>query len=57
MLLPMISRLVVLLLLASAGLAQVPEGVPRQLARERAANISDVLYRTQPESPTALVVG
>jgi aminopeptidase N len=41
----MILRLLVLLLVASAALAQVPEGIPRQLARERAANISDVHYK------------
>ncbi len=45
MLLPMIRQLIVLFLFASAALAQVPEGVPRQLARERAANVSDVHYR------------
>lgn len=45
MLLPMIRQLILLLLFASAALAQVPEGVPRQLARERAANISDVRYK------------
>jgi aminopeptidase N len=40
-----IRGLVVLLLLTSAALAQVPEGIPRQFARERAANISDVHYK------------
>jgi aminopeptidase N len=33
------------LALASVSFAQVPEGIPRQLARDRAANISDVRYR------------
>jgi len=41
----MIRRLLVLLLFSSAALAQIPEGIPRQLARERAANISDVYYQ------------
>ena len=41
----MIRRLLVLLLFTSAALAQVPEGIPRQLARERATNISDVHYK------------
>jgi len=41
----MIRRLLVLLLFTSGALAQVPEGIPRQLARERAANISDVYYK------------
>src|SRR5215472_18896713 len=41
----MIRRLLVLLLFSAVALAQVPEGIPRQLARERAANISDVYYR------------
>jgi aminopeptidase N len=41
----MIRRLLVLLVFTSAALAQVPEGIPRQLARERAANISDVHYK------------
>lgn len=41
----MIRRLLVLLLFTGAALAQVPEGVPRHLARERAANISDVHYK------------
>jgi aminopeptidase N len=41
----MIRRRLVLLLFTSAALAQVPEGIPRQLARERAANISDVYYK------------
>src|SRR5512146_1419191 len=45
MLLSMIRYLLVFLLFASAALAQVPEGVPRQLARERAANVSDVRYK------------
>lgn len=45
MLLPMIRYFFVLLLLASASAAQVPEGIPRQLARERAATISDVHYK------------
>lgn len=40
----MIRRLL-LLLLTSAALSQVPDGIPRQLARERAANISDVHYK------------
>jgi len=38
-------RHLLVLLFASAALAQVPEGIPRQLARERAANISDVSYK------------
>ena len=41
----MIHRLLVLFFLASSALAQVPEGIPRQLARGRAANISDVHYK------------
>ena len=41
----MIPRLLALLLFTSGALAQVPEGIPRQLARERAANISDVHYK------------
>ena len=41
----MVRRLLVLLLFTSGALAQVPEGIPRQLARERAANISDVYYK------------
>ncbi|MDT8067680.1 MAG: M1 family aminopeptidase [Terriglobia bacterium] len=45
MLLSMIRYLLVFLLFASAALAQVPEGIPRQLARERAANVSDVHYK------------
>jgi aminopeptidase N len=45
MLLPMIRRLVVPFLVISAALAQAPEGIPRQLARERATNISDVHYK------------
>ncbi|MGH9522749.1 MAG: M1 family metallopeptidase [Terriglobales bacterium] len=32
-------------LAATVCFAQVPEGIPRQLARERAANISDVHYK------------
>ena len=38
-------RTLFLLLFASAAFAQVPEGIPRQLARERAANISEVHYK------------
>jgi aminopeptidase N len=38
-------RLLVLFLLSSAVLAQVPEGIPRQLARDRVANVSDVHYK------------
>jgi hypothetical protein len=37
----MIRRLLVLFPFTSAALAQVPEGIPRQLARERAADIGD----------------
>ena len=37
--------LLIVLALASASFAQVPAGIPRQLARERAANISDVHYK------------
>jgi aminopeptidase N len=33
-----------LILLAAAALAQAPEGIPRDLARQRAAQISDVRY-------------
>ncbi|HEU5401064.1 MAG TPA: peptidase M1, partial [Terriglobales bacterium] len=55
MLLPMIRYLFLLLLIASGALAQVPEGIPRQLARERAASISDVHYKLslslQPHAP------
>jgi aminopeptidase N len=41
----MIRRVLVLFLLTSGALAQAPEGIPRQLARERAANISNVHYK------------
>lgn len=34
-----------MLLFTSFALAQVPEGIPRDLARERAANISEVHYK------------
>ena len=43
---PMFRRLAFSLIFFSlAALAQVPEGIPRQLARERAANISDLHYK------------
>lgn len=38
-------RCLALLFFTSGALAQVPEGIPRQLARDRAANISDVHYK------------
>ncbi len=42
----MLKRIFVLwFVLATVALAQVPEGIPRQLARDRAANISDVHYK------------
>src|SRR2546421_8133583 len=34
-----------LLVLSTVSLAAVPEGIPRELARQRAAAISDVRYR------------
>jgi hypothetical protein len=45
MLLPMIRQPILFLLFASSALAQVPEGVRRQLARERAADIAGVRYK------------
>src|SRR3954468_13725415 len=51
----MIRRLLAILLLAAAAFAQIPEGIPRQLARDRAANIIDVHYKLTfnltPKSP------
>lgn len=41
----MLHRLFLFVLVATVSLAQVPDGIPRQLARERAANISDVHYK------------
>lgn len=41
----MILRLLVLLLFTTGALAEVPEGIPRKLARQRAVNISDVHYK------------
>ncbi|HEY5163871.1 MAG TPA: peptidase M1, partial [Terriglobales bacterium] len=42
----MIRRTVLFCLaVAAVACAQAPEGIPRQLARERAANISDVRYK------------
>jgi aminopeptidase N len=41
----MIRCLLVLLVFTSAAFAQVREGIPRQLALERAANVSDVHYK------------
>jgi aminopeptidase N len=52
----MIRRIVLFCLaVAAVACAQAPEGIPRQLARERAANISDVRYKLSftltPKSP------
>ena len=48
--------LLALLTIATAAFAAAPEGIPRELAQQRAAQISDIRYHLQftlaPKSPT-----